>query len=273
MFCLLFIATFCTLNFIQIVLGTICYILLITIDTNTRRVRSKETLIASKKKMNEGDTVKPPPPSYRKPVSCIIGDAYTGKTMLLGCIRVVKESRICYFYCLSGSNTPLFTSLPTVNKLCRDLNMIFVHLCSSLMMIWTPTCNFHSLEAILKIMKTPQVNIPVSAVNIGPVHKKDVEKASAMLEKKPEYAVVLAFPAMVTPGAWQLAHKLGVKIFISDKMHHLFDRFKTYMNNIKEAQKKDSADEACVLKIKPNFVFNHKDPIVLGVDVLQGILK
>ncbi|XP_039683371.1 eukaryotic translation initiation factor 5B [Medicago truncatula] len=223
--------------------------------------------------MNEGDTVKPPPPSYRKPVSCIIGDAYTGKTMLLGCIRVVKESRICYFYCLSGSNTPLFTSLPTVNKLCRDLNMIFVHLCSSLMMIWTPTCNFHSLEAILKIMKTPQVNIPVSAVNIGPVHKKDVEKASAMLEKKPEYAVVLAFPAMVTPGAWQLAHKLGVKIFISDKMHHLFDRFKTYMNNIKEAQKKDSADEACVLKIKPNFVFNHKDPIVLGVDVLQGILK
>lgn len=151
--------------------------------------------------------------------------------------------------------------------------MIFVHLCSSLMMIWTPTCNFHSLEAILKIMKTPQVNIPVSAVNIGPVHKKDVEKASAMLEKKPEYAVVLAFPAMVTPEAWQLAHKLGVKIFISDKMHHLFDRFKTYMNNIKEAQKKDSADEACVLKIKPNFVFNHKDPIVLGVDVLQGILK
>ncbi|RHN58602.1 putative protein-synthesizing GTPase [Medicago truncatula] len=113
--------------------------------------------------------------------------------------------------------------------------------------------NFHSLEALLKIMKTPGVNIP--------------------------YAAILAFPARVTPEAWQLAHKLGVKIFISDKMHHLFDQFNrykdniTHMNNNKDENKKDSADEACVLKIMPNSVFNNKDSIVLGVNILQGILK
>lgn len=56
-------------------------------------------------------------------------------------------------------------------------------------------------------------------------------------------------------------------------MHHLFYQFKWYMNNIthinnnKNENKKDSADEACVLKIMPNSVFNNKDSIVLGVDI------
>lgn len=35
-----------------------------------------------------------------------------------------------------------------------------------------------SLEALLEFLKTPAVNIPVSAISIGPVHKKDVMKAS-----------------------------------------------------------------------------------------------
>lgn len=167
--------------------------------------------------------------------------------------------------------------LDYVNK--ETSKSILSRIDTSLEGVCVQASNFHSLEALLKIMKTPGVNIPVSAINIGPIHKKDVEKASAMLEKKPEYAAILAFPARVTPEAWQLAHKLGVKIFISDKMHHLFDQFKRYRNNIthmnnnKDENKKDSADEACILKIMPNSVFNNKDSIVLGVDILQGILK
>ncbi|CAJ2629875.1 unnamed protein product [Trifolium pratense] len=133
-----------------------------------------------------------------------------------------------------------------------------------------------SLEALLEFLKTPEVNIPVSAINIGPVHKKDVMKASVMLEKKREYSTILAFDVKVTPEARELADELGVKIFIADIIYHLFDQFKAYMDNIKEEKKKESADEAvfpCVLKILPNCVFNKKDPIVLGVDILEGILK
>lgn len=133
-----------------------------------------------------------------------------------------------------------------------------------------------SLEALLEFLKSPAVNIPVSGISIGPVHKKDVMKASVMLEKKKEYATILAFDVKVTPEAREYADDAGVKIFMADIIYHLFDQFKAYIDNIKEEKKKEAADDAvfpCVLKILPNCIFNKKDPIVLGVDVLEGIVK
>lgn len=47
-----------------------------------------------------------------------------------------------------------------------------------------------SLEALLEFLKSPSVSIPVSNISIGPVHEKDVMKASMMLEKKKEYATI-----------------------------------------------------------------------------------
>ncbi|KAL8540311.1 hypothetical protein ACS0TY_001783 [Phlomoides rotata] len=74
-------------------------------------------------------------------------------------------------------------------------------------------------------------------------------------------APAVNIPVSVTPEARELVDELGVKIFLADIIYHL---------------KKEAAEEAvfpCVLKIMPNCVFNKKDPIVLGVDVLDGILK
>ena len=133
-----------------------------------------------------------------------------------------------------------------------------------------------SLEALLEFLKSPAVQIPVSSISIGPVHKKDVMKASVMLERKKEYATILAFDVKVTPEAREYAEEVGVKIFMADIIYHLFDQFKAYIENIKEEKRREAADEAvfpCVLKIIPNCVFNKKDPIVLGVDVLEGIAK
>ncbi|KAL6573338.1 hypothetical protein OROHE_001797 [Orobanche hederae] len=142
--------------------------------------------------------------------------------------------------------------------------------------VYVQASTLGSLEALLEFLKTPAVNIPVSGISIGPVHKKDVIRASVMLEKKKEYATILAFDVKVTQEARELADELGVKIFIADIIYHLFDQFKAYIDNLKEEKKKEAADEAvfpCVLKIMPNCVFNKKDPIVLGVDVLEGIAK
>ncbi|KAJ0805351.1 putative protein-synthesizing GTPase [Helianthus annuus] len=142
--------------------------------------------------------------------------------------------------------------------------------------VYVQASTLGSLEALLEFLKTPVVNIPVSGIGIGPVHKKDVMKASVMLEKKKEYATILAFDVKVTPEARELADDIGVKIFIADIIYHLFDQFKAYIDNLKEEKKREAAEDAvfpCVLQIMPNCVFNKKDPIILGVDVIEGILK
>ncbi|XP_015161861.1 eukaryotic translation initiation factor 5B-like [Solanum tuberosum] len=142
--------------------------------------------------------------------------------------------------------------------------------------VYVQASTFGSLEALLEFLKTDEVRIPVSGIGIGPVHKKDVMKASVMLEKKKEYATILAFDVKVTQEAQELADEAGVKNFIADIIYHLFDQFKAYIDNLKEEKKKEVAEEAvfpCSLKIVPNHVYNKKDPIVVGVDVLEGIAR
>ncbi|KAK9056016.1 hypothetical protein SSX86_027103 [Deinandra increscens subsp. villosa] len=131
-----------------------------------------------------------------------------------------------------------------------------------------------SLEALLEFLKTPAVSIPVNGIGIGPVHKKDILKAGTM--KKKEYKTILAFDVKVTPEAQEHADNNGVTIFIAHIIYHLFDQFKAYIDKLKEEKMKEAAKDAvfpCVLKIMPNLVFNKKNPIILGVDVIEGILK
>ncbi|KAG6556163.1 hypothetical protein Mapa_002104 [Marchantia paleacea] len=134
-----------------------------------------------------------------------------------------------------------------------------------------------SLEALLEFLKSPAVKIPVSGINIGPVHKRDVMRASVMLERKrKEYATILAFDVKVTQEAKELADEVGVKIFTADIIYHLFDQFTNYINTVKEEKRKETAEEAvfpCVLKLMPGCIFNKKDPIIVGVDVIEGIAK
>ena len=63
-----------------------------------------------------------------------------------------------------------------------------------------------------------------SGVRIGPVVKKDVMRASTMLEHEQKYAVILAFDVKVERDAQEMADREGVKIFQADIIYHLFDR-------------------------------------------------
>jgi translation initiation factor 5B len=64
-----------------------------------------------------------------------------------------------------------------------------------------------SLEALLAFLKSSK--IPVSGINIGPVHKKDIIRASVMLERAKEYAQVLAFDVPIDKDAEDMATQLG----------------------------------------------------------------
>lgn len=129
-----------------------------------------------------------------------------------------------------------------------------------------------SLEALLEFLKVSK--IPVGNVSIGPVFKRDVMQTATMLEKAKEYAVMLCFDVRVDKDAAAYAESVGVKIFTADIIYHLFDAFTKHMEQIQEQKKEESKLHAvfpCVLK--PIAVFNKTDPIVVGLDVIEGTLR
>ncbi|CAB3360819.1 Hypothetical predicted protein [Cloeon dipterum] len=130
-----------------------------------------------------------------------------------------------------------------------------------------------SLEALLEFLKDSK--IPYSSVKIGPVVKRDVMKASSMLERENQYGTILAFDVKVERDAQELADQLGVKIFQADIIYHLFDQFTAHREQLKQQlrqQNKHVAVFPCKLRILPQYVFNSRDPIVMGVIVEDGIV-
>ncbi|GAX72251.1 translation initiation factor eIF5B [Saccharomyces cerevisiae] len=129
-----------------------------------------------------------------------------------------------------------------------------------------------SLEALLDFLK--DMKIPVMSIGLGPVYKRDVMKASTMLEKAPEYAVMLCFDVKVDKEAEQYAEQEGIKIFNADIIYHLFDSFTAYQEKLLEERRKDFLDYAifpCVLQTLQ--IINKRGPMIIGVDVLEGTLR
>merc|ERR1719154_529464 len=131
-----------------------------------------------------------------------------------------------------------------------------------------------SLEALLEFLKTSK--IPYAGVRIGPVVRKDVMRASTMLEHEEKYAVVLAFDVKVERDAQEMADREGVKIFQADIIYHLFDMFTEYQADLvkqKKEQFRSIAVFPCKLKIMPEHIYMSRDPIVCGVTVVAGVCK
>ncbi|KAK9474222.1 uncharacterized protein V1510DRAFT_412756 [Dipodascopsis tothii] len=129
-----------------------------------------------------------------------------------------------------------------------------------------------SLEALLDFLK--QMKIPVMSISIGPVFKRDVMKATTMLEKAKEFAVMLCFDVKIDKEAEQYAEEQGIKIFSADIIYHLFDAFENYQKQLLEEKRKANSGQAvfpCVLNtIK---VINKRNPMIIGVDVVEGSVR
>lgn len=129
-----------------------------------------------------------------------------------------------------------------------------------------------SLEALLDFLK--DMKIPVMSIGLGPVFKRDVMKATTMLDKAKEYAVMLCFDVKVDKEAEQYAEEQGVKIFSADIIYHLFDAFTAYQEKLLEQRRRDFEQYAiypCVLKTLQ--IINKRNPMIIGVDVIEGSVK
>jgi translation initiation factor 5B len=100
-----------------------------------------------------------------------------------------------------------------------------------------------ALEALLQFLRVDtQPPIPVSAIGIGTIHKRDVTKISVMNEKgHPEYATILAFDVDVEKEAREHATDMGVRIMTADIIYHLFDQFTRFMDDLKARRREEAA--------------------------------
>jgi len=131
-----------------------------------------------------------------------------------------------------------------------------------------------SLEALLEFLK--QSKIPYAGVRIGPVVRRDVMRASTMLEHSEKYAVILAFDVKVERDAQEMADREGVRIFQADIIYHLFDRFTEYQAELVRKKKEEFRSIAvfpCKLRIMKEHIYMSRDPIVCGVKVESGTVK
>lgn len=160
------------------------------------------------------------------------------------------------------------------DEVMADLQNVLSRIDKSGVGVYVQASTLGSLEALLSFLK--DMKIPVSGISIGPVHKKDVMKAAVMLEHKKEFALILAFDVAVSKDARNLAASMGVEIFTADIIYHLFDQCTAHMEKKRQEARAASAGTAvfpCVLEIMPQYIFNKKDPIVLGCKVVEGILR
>ncbi|EDV39938.1 uncharacterized protein Dana_GF10267 [Drosophila ananassae] len=159
-------------------------------------------------------------------------------------------------------------------EVARELKSALSHIKLAPSGVYVQASTLGSLEALLEFLRTSK--IPYSAIRIGPVVKRDVMKASTMLEHEAQYATILAFDVKIEKEAQEMADSLGVKIFQADIIYHLFDKFTAYREELKQKKREEFRSIAvfpCKLRILPHFIFNSRDPIVMGVMVENGIVK
>ncbi|KAJ2111604.1 eukaryotic translation initiation factor 5B, partial [Coemansia sp. RSA 922] len=141
--------------------------------------------------------------------------------------------------------------------------------------VWVQASTLGSLEALLELLRVSK--IPVSGINIGPVHKKDVTRASVMLERAKEYAVMLCFDVKFDKDAERMAKELGLLVYTADIIYHLVDNYMAHNARIAEQKRKELADRTiypCIMKIiSEEHVFNTRSGLLLGVDIEEGHLR
>jgi translation initiation factor 5B len=125
-----------------------------------------------------------------------------------------------------------------------------------------------SLEALMTLLR--EKGIPIRKTGIGPITKKDITDAEALLATDPLHGVILAFnipkPEFITS-----AH-----VIVNDVIYRLIEDYEAWkvkqQKNI-ELSKLDVLVRPCKLEILKGYVFRQNNPAIVGSEVLAGILK
>lgn len=153
----------------------------------------------------------------------------------------------------------------------RSLDMLKSKICIEGDGVYVNSSSLGALEALFEYLGSDECNVDIGGFRIGPVHKKDVTKASGK-----KYPCILAFDVNIDDDVRRYADSVGVKIFEEKIIYKLFDMFSEYIIGMRKVENDVIGKKVvfpCVCEIMPDCVFNKKGPIIVGVSVRKGILK
>jgi translation initiation factor 5B len=129
-----------------------------------------------------------------------------------------------------------------------------------------------SLEALVKILNDNQ--IPVKKAEIGHVTKQDVIEIDVV--KDEEKRAILCFNVDLLEEAESLAKEKKIPVFKSNIIYRIVEDYKKWRDDKKEREKIEKLESAirpAKIRIIPGFVFRNRQPAIVGVEVLAGVLK
>jgi len=129
------------------------------------------------------------------------------------------------------------------------------------------TDSIGSLEALLQILKEKEV--PVARASVGKITKKDIAVAEGSYEKDPLHGVILGFNvAKVDAG--------NITVLASDIIYKLIEDFEAWQIKSRknlEFSQLEGLIRPCKIEFLKNHTFRQSNPAVIGIEVLNGILK
>lgn len=131
-----------------------------------------------------------------------------------------------------------------------------------------------SLEALTTSLSAQQ--IPVRLADVGDVSRRDVVEAEVVRAKDRYLAAILSFNVRLLPDAAEEVAISGIPVFKGDIIYHVLEEYSRWV----EAQKSAGVKAEMDLLIRPGkirllkgFVFRRSDPAIVGVEVLDGLVR
>ncbi len=136
------------------------------------------------------------------------------------------------------------------------------------------TDSIGSLEAIVRLLE--KRGIPLKSAAVGNVTRKDVLEAEAVHGKDRYLGVVFAFNTPVLKEAEGEALEAGVTVFESPVVYKLIEEYDKWHGKEREVEKEEALKNShypVKLELLPGYVFRSSKPAIIGVEIVDGILK
>ncbi len=131
-----------------------------------------------------------------------------------------------------------------------------------------------SLEALTTSLAASKV--PIRLADVGDISRRDVVEAEVVRAKDPYLGVILGFGVKLLPDAEEEIATSKIPVFQGDIIYHVLEEYSRWAETQKSAGVKAEMDlliRPGKIRILKGFVFRRSGPAIVGVEILDGIIR